>query len=319
MTTLSSLKKLPATERDSYIAALIRSFTPSPTDVRDDVELSRDIYQKAEKELLSKLHLTSLEAPHARTAALRFLTGALKQTAVPTSDVRNVRERVGGKGALPLHLYDVAFGQNFVDLNETLGVSKDAVLAVIRSADGVEHFVPDEVTQSGVDPTTILVKHFFGADPYTLIVIAMREGAKLRIDRAWKSFFSEVPTEPLAKPVDFLHAFVEVFGVPLRIGDTEAKFVAYEIFPLSPTSGRNMIEVLNGGQQHRFDARFNYRASAYSLAVTLAFAIDVECYASSLAKHGVSFSRDLTDIGHRAVYISGHHAGKSKVVARSKT
>jgi hypothetical protein len=52
MTTLSSLKKLPATERDSYIAALIRSFTPSPTDVRDDVELSRDIYQKAEMVLL---------------------------------------------------------------------------------------------------------------------------------------------------------------------------------------------------------------------------------------------------------------------------
>jgi hypothetical protein len=292
MTSLSSLRKLPQAERGSVLARMVQRLAPSPFE-SEQGQPTEPAIANVERELMAMLQVKSLDDPNVKTRALRLLSGAIKENSVPSSQVKQVRERVGDKGSLPLELYDVKFADSFVNLNETMGISRSEVRAAIRSADGVEHFLTESPGEALFDATTLLVKHYFTTDPYTLIIVAGRTGSTLRIDGAWKSFLSEVPSTPLESPVHFLQAFVDVFGFDVTIAGKTAKLIVYEQFPrdLGNTSVVQRID----NKDAPFDSRFTYSLGQYRVSVALAFALDIRRYATALKGHGVRVTREIPE------------------------
>ncbi|MGV7241536.1 hypothetical protein [Caballeronia sp. M23-90] len=290
MTTLSSLRKLPQAERGSVLAHMVQRLAPTPFENNDAPPVDSAV-AKVERELMAMLRVESLDAPEVRTKALRLLSGAIREITVPSSSVKRVRDRVGGKGSLPLELYDVEFADSFIKLNETLGISKAEVRSAVRSADGVEHYAPETSEATLFEATTLFVKHYFTNDPYTLIIVAGRVGSKLRIDGAWKSFYSEVPSAPLEKPVHFLEAFLNVFGFSFTIAGRTTKLIVYEQFPTAP-GDKSVVQHIENGTAP-FDTRFTYSLGQYRVSIALAFAIDILKYAGSLKTHGIRITRDI--------------------------
>lgn len=300
MTTLSSLKKLPQAERATVLAQMIDRLAPTPNEAELSGESAAAV-KNVERELLSIFGSNLFNSAELRTKALRLLSNAIRDISVPTASIKTIRDRVGSKGALALALYDVVFADSFANLNETLGISRSEVRTAIRNPDGTEHFVPEEMGQPGVEATTLVVKHTYGPDPYTLIVLASRTGAKLRVDGAWKSFAADVPTAPLEEPIAFLKAFIDAFGVPIKVNDMETKFIAYQNFPNS--FGNRVAVSLAEPPKGSVDARFSYQLGPFKASVALAFAVDVEKYARSLKKHGVKITRNLANPGTQSVYV----------------
>lgn len=290
MTTLQSLRKLPQSDRASILAGVVQRLTPSPHAGETDVPASvRAAVDQAEQDLMKLLGVVSFDDAKDRAKALRFLSTAIREISMPASTIKNVRERVGDKGSLPLNLYNITFGEGWDKSSERLGVSKAEARLAVQTADGIQHFTNGEHSKEGVEATTLLVKHYFSRDPYTLIVIAGRSGATLRVDGAWKSFYSDVPSEPLAEPVQFLEAFVSVFGLPMEIHGTKRKLVVYESFPRLPGESKFQVHVDNlvEGERHPFVVRSTWQFGSYQMFVALAFAVDLTKYHACLNSHGV--------------------------------
>jgi hypothetical protein len=288
MSTLSSLRKIPANERATILARMVAHLSPSPTE--DDPSKLDPVTRAVESDLKKMFGVASLEDPAVRAKALRFLSSAIREATLPNSAIEDARERAGTKGSLPLDLYKIEFGNSFTGSSESLGVTKAEVRAAVRSPDGVQHY-HDEFVEFGYEATTLLVKHFFTDDPYTLIVVAGRIGATLRIDGAWKSFYKDVPSSALSEPVQFLRSYLDIFGFPVKIYSKRAKLIVYESFPRVPGADRFEIDVDSNNEP--FDARSTYHSGVYQVHITLAFAINLFKYVDCLKAHGVRITREL--------------------------
>jgi len=244
------------------------------------------------RDLLKELRVGSLEDPDVRTRALALLNQQMRASVLKAGELPKVRGRLGNKGILVPSQYQLVFQQNFVDLNETLGVTRDEVRSAVAEPSFVDHLSSGDWQIDDAKRTSVFVKHVAAQDPYTLIVIALRDNAVLKIDGAWRCFHSDVDFSEHVDAVGYLRAFVEKFGYEVKVGPKVGRFILYETIVVSPydRAGTDVLTVLGPSP---FDFRFSFRGTPFAVNVAFAFAIDLTLYVQSLRDHGVSIKRKI--------------------------
>jgi hypothetical protein len=175
---------------------------------------------------------------------------------------------------------------------------KKQINETVLRPDRVEHLLRDKVESVNI-PAVSLYTSQIGIpgtkDSCTLLVHTIRLGDAQKVNAAFRIFHSEVAVDQKTGPLDTLRAFVEVYGLPFRIGPIgPTKFVLYETRPQNVKS--LIAQGLKIAVEHPTDHAWHialglFRQNAQNtLEVAVAYAIDMESYTEDLGRHGIRTS-----------------------------
>ena len=293
---LQSLEGLERDEAAQLLSAATRTLSPNP-DVERPARREHlpELTQKLISELRDQLHLRADDnSPRAQARLFETLASYISQY-ILAGNVAEIRKTLGQQGELAPPQYKIFFGEGVDDFCEGLGLRKKQINEAVLRPDRVEHLLRDKV-ESGNAPAVSLYTSQVGIpgtkDSYTLLVHTIRQGDAQKVNAAFRIFHSEVAIDRKTGPLDTLRAFVEVYGLPFRIGPIgPTKFVLYETRPQSIKS--LVAEGLKIAVEHPADHLWHialglFRQNALdTLEVAVAYAIDMEAYTQDLGKHGI--------------------------------
>jgi hypothetical protein len=292
---LTTLRKFDQSARSEILASYAKEYLPNPGIGDAPSKLPDDLKQKIKEEIARALRLPQ-NSPEPKQLILDFLVREMQATLIDAKKVKKIRDRVAQKGALDGPQYELEFSEFFRNQVENLGLGRNTVAAAFSARDSViEHFLPDDSIEGDEKFTaTLLTRVYGGHDPYTLIVWAARDKAKLRVDQAWVAYHSEVDMSAVSDPVGALSSFADVYGCDIQVGNTRGKFILYEKIRLKPNQNSyNALELLQPDCKEQ-DASFVHRISGGGVVeVAFAFSLNVRKYVVDLTRHGRKISRKL--------------------------
>jgi hypothetical protein len=291
---LSTLKNRNQEEVEQVLASVTQRFLPQPRDEFLDVgvEQLRELQDSVLSEIRDRLKLsTTQETAESRRKVLEFL---IKEISAPvTSGKRGeqARMRLGQQGDLRPDLYQIKLGDFRHEL-EKRGIRRSHIEDALHRPHGLQHLLPEKIRSGEFPALSLYIKHhgeLQSPDRFTLLVQAQREGDRLTINSAWRIYHVDVDLSKVHEPVDILRAFVDVYGLYCRVGNSApAKFFLYEEFRMA--SGQQATEII------RADSPTDVALEASSLIrvrnfgvieVAVAYIINMSWYISDLRKHNV--------------------------------
>lgn len=295
---ISELSKFDRSTRSGILAGLAQELLPNPG--ISALELPRGASHQLYGELLvdfrKQLKIAQNDnSPSAINKLISFISFQLEQDILKSSKIHSLRERVGQKGNLRPDLYDISFSQNFIDLNSTLGISKERVRKLIENPDFVEHLLPEKYGMESGIATSLFVQTSTKPEANSLLVLALRTKAKLRVDGAWIIFHDEIDTSKIQSPLDLLKVFVERYGVKILCGSVSEKFIIYEKSQILFGAATNVFQLVEPPKNIEIDARFNHSIKGNTVEISVAFALNMTEYISGLIRHGVKVARKKSD------------------------
>jgi hypothetical protein len=315
---LATLKKFDRPARQGILASYVHDLLPDPgVDAQSKHRrYPEEVYLSLRADIAKALRLGPEDTPEVRHKILNFLSEQIRINLVDTKKIGDVRARVGHKGALPLSDYELKFTKNFVELNETLGVSRSMVRAAFKDPDSVEHLALDLQIADFAPVPSVITKTFRGKNPYVLLIIGMREKAVLSVDGAWIIHHADVDLSGAENAVEVLRRFVEAYGVKCEFWDSQdklsgkqdsiQKLVLNEQFAVRPYVPRHFrVRVIDPPQEVEIDAKFQWSVTVGSLSIAYAFVLNITAYTKALRMHGVEISRVPTKNGrfHQNTYV----------------
>lgn len=293
---LATLKKYSPQERAGILASFAEHYLPSPgiDDLSTKAQLDPEVYKAIQAQIYKELSITADQEDKFRRRILDYISNEFKRLALSNDQIADIRGRVGQKGLLTPNQYEIIFGAQFIELNETLGVSRASVSQAISNPDHYEHLAPEQFPPDEENSISLFVKStaLKNQTPSTLLVLTAREKARLRVEGAWIVFHDCVDMRGAYSPSELLKRFLAVYGLDIKVGNQRSRFVLYEEMSI-PKDGKGQLtlEIVERPKVGAVDARLNYRTSNGILIVGIAFAIHVEPYAKDLIKHGIKITR----------------------------
>jgi hypothetical protein len=189
----------------------------------------------------------------------------------------------------------IRFGRHYDKLTKLFGVSRSFALAIVGEPIAQHRLA----LKPSLSVSLYLGRGSDAPDPFSVLV-AVQDGA---IQHAYRVYHSEFPmaAEANPDPLGILKAFVEVYGSPIRFGGRfgrKAKYFEMERVAMPPGDIDPQPEVVlkPAGAPPLKDVCWLYMSSpdpqARELVVGLAFGIDLDRYAASLAMHESTSAND---------------------------
>ena len=287
--SLATVRKLDKHTRAGLLAHVAQRYLPTLEEFSPDSGDAHEV--QVIDEINRKFNASRGEIPTSKLEVVhRMLLNELRASVVDNTQIKGVRERVGQKGLLRTDLYDIHFNQSFVDLNETMGVSKELVISTIHKPLAVEHIFPEKEGLTQVDSHSIFTGMHPRHENCVVVVLAIRKFATLTVDGAWLVFLGDMHLFEPQSPVQMLKAFACHYGVPLKVEHEESHFIYQSSFALKSGNEAVVVETINPTGL-LVDARFSFSSSWGQVQIALAFAIRLVDYIADLKKHGVLITR----------------------------
>lgn len=290
--SLATVRKLDKHTRAGILAHVAQKYLPTFEDFSPYADDANEV--QVIDEINRKFNASRGDIPTSKLEVVqRMLLNELRASVVDHTQIKNVRERVGQKGLLRTDLYDIRFSQSFLDLNVTMGVSKDLVINTIHKPLAVEHIFPEKEGLTQVDSHSIFTGLHPRHENCVVVILAIRKFATLTVDGAWLMFLSDMHLFEPQSPVQMLKAFACHYGVPLKVEQEESHFIYQSSFAIESGNGSVEVQTINPAGL-TIDARFSFSTSWGQVQIALAFAIRLVDYIADLKKHGVRITRTVS-------------------------
>lgn len=288
-----TLKQFTADERALLLARIARRYLPNPgIDPPLDITPEDEAIQaRILEEIKAHLRITSEAEPEAKKALIDYLSEGMSRAVLENADLKAIEHRLGQRGELPISSYKVKFGDMGKDSSSESGLTTNSVRVAIYHADEIQHLHYSEPERPGKDLSLFLKHHLSpDRDSYTLLVIGRREGNVIHVENAWRVYHLEVELSSAHTPLDFLRAFIDVYGLEIQVGDRSGKFITEVFVPQHLLSTRTNF--IQGMEKSKDFSAFAFMKPVQGLIrkgaeVGMAFAIDMSKYKTDLRRHGV--------------------------------
>jgi hypothetical protein len=288
---LQTLRKYDPKEAQRILSSLTTELLPDPevgnrgADFTIDPVLHSDVWKEIRRRV--KVDPTDT-SPETRGRVFEFLFTEMSQIALPNSELDSVKAKLSFRGELRPDLYDVRFVPKFRTA-EAHGIRRNHVLEAIRNADDVEHLN----LLDGEELLSLFLrthKDFPSRDPFVLLVLADRVGARLEVFDAFRAYLSDIDLSAAQRPSDILRLIVEKYGLNITIGHITSKLILNQTVTIEGRLDPKTFAKVHAheGSSVLAAAVWRKRALLNSYGIGLAFALDQTKYAADLRKHGVN-------------------------------
>jgi hypothetical protein len=194
-------------------------------------------------------------------------------------------QRVGAAGRLAPAVYNVIQPPEFKERFYGLGVRPNHVEDAVKRPDDHQHLMTEGIPETSRH-MSLFMKRVMSQDfrkRHWLLVQSHRFGMDQRVSAAWQVFPQDVNIERAVQPLDVLKAFVEVYGVPIKVGTTHGLFIESTLYP----PGTAVKLDWTGAPQDFFVSSLQTTDPAGYLRVGIAYCIHVPRYRAALRSRGV--------------------------------
>jgi hypothetical protein len=236
---LESLKSLPRRDVEVVLAAVAGSVLPSPTPERriGSIEVMGVDPEAVLAEVREHLRLrpedTSVEA---LATIYDFLFSAIAEESLRPGRRAAARMRLGRKGELPPHEYEVGFADWAIKQIREFSIRQTHVEEAVSRPDMFDHLRDELFEERGFAPISVYVKNIARSPQgLSLLVVAIRDGVVQRVQGAWRVYHDVLDPRNFSSPVQLLRAFFDAYGVDLFVGAMAKRLYLFETLPLPST------------------------------------------------------------------------------------
>ena len=304
---LDILESLNREEVAQALAATTHALSPSP-DVAlrtESPSVPLELISRVVRELKQHLHLREDDnSPRAQAKMFGLLSKIISEQFLADNDA-DVRRRLGRRGDLAPADYSIRLDEGTERVAQQFGIRKKQIMEVLQRPHKVEHLLPEKV-EAGDAPAVSLYLRQIGVphtrDSHYLLVQTWRRYDEQEVVAAFQVFHQEVAVELDASPLKALQRFVDVYGLPFKMGSVEVeKFVLHEIRPLPVDKfDLNKLIHVETPNDERYAIYGLVRESDLgALEVAVAYAVNLNAYADDLRRHGVNVTWHGQQFGTR--------------------
>jgi hypothetical protein len=286
---LQTLQNYDSLKAQSILSELTNRVLPNATTEEVRIIEETDFeYNELWAEIRGKLKLSHDDNSHAAITKIQeFLSNEISKSVFAEVDQNVVKSRLGQKGQLSHDLYQFKFTDEFKDY-EKLGIRRSVVLDAVKKPDQLQHLHPERFQDNPDKTESLFIKHFVSGNQrnnHTLLVRCSRNGFTLFISDSWQIYHSEVDISDAILPEHMLRAFVNVFGVDIRIGEKTNKFFWYEKFALN---GKSVTDLIQPPNLPNFIAFFKIGEIGNEFVEILhGYSVNTDKYKANLRSHGI--------------------------------
>lgn len=288
MSKLPSLDGIPERQAMGVVVGLIESLTPQPFPTEPP---DADLAQQVLKELVESEGLAdnAVETDQGKARLLEALSDRIAEPLKEGATAQDAKERLWLRGLLAPRQYEVVFPASVDSYLVINDARKNHLERAIRSPSMVQHLQPDLEAAEETAVTLFVQRHTVQGNTASLLVVAIRERNKIRVDAAWRVFDSDVPGAAYASsPLDLLKAFVAKYGGPFSVyGGPPRSFMEHETqrvidpnaLPMQPLERR----------EGRYVGTMRFKVSKLGVVVVaLGYQIFLPPFIEDLKRHGVA-------------------------------
>ena len=287
---LQTLKSYSPQEAAVILASVTRHLLPEElteptthlTAVDDNMRrrVLGEIYQK-----LGVSHEDKTQKSQARV--LNFIGKEMSRAALAESDLREIENRVGQQGNLRPDAYKVVLTSKEEKAFHKYGISRAQIKTSVNNADDFQHLLPGLFGPISNDISLFVKSYPNEDDPFTILVQALREGAKLTVQHAFKIYHSDLYFDKRQEPLDLLLAFVDKYGLRITVGDETGKFVMYKrvLHQGSPLRTKFFNFHADDEQPTAYRSGFHVKFTENTTEVAIGYVINETKYLTDLKKH----------------------------------
>lgn len=299
---VSFLENISNDDVRRVLSAITLRLSPDPGvgSEREKEEQSQDIpegdVERASREIRKHLGLAKDDtSEQARQKIFAFLADTLLSSTLEDREPI-IRDRLADRGILPIRQFSVEFSEQFYDTSRKRGANEQQVSEAVRQPDLLERLFSDWERKHANAEHFLCVKRYgklSGDNRYSLLVEGSRRKAKHVVSRAWRIYHREVPCEQIERPLDILRAFVDVYGLPIRVaGATWTKFLENEVLNTKRRirHAKEVLQLLSidNPKNDSYEAGGFFRQDELNvLHFAYFYAINTSQYNVDLRKHGI--------------------------------
>lgn len=246
------------------------------------------------RDLIQEIH-TVLKIPaednsnKSRKAIDEFLVRAIRNVVLGKEQEDIVLQNVAKHGLLSPSAYKVEFDSDFNRLFKALGGYRNTVEEAVLRPDDFQHLMTDPPFVDESELFSLFVKK--GTRPelgaHWLLVQTLRKGITQLVQCAWWVHAADVDVSRVEKPLDLLRAFVDKFGIPLRMGEKSGKYIEDAVLDKTPGEPASFeFEVNLKTDEYFWTASSRVKLEEDRFQVGIAYCIDLKMYRTALLARG---------------------------------
>jgi hypothetical protein len=283
-------------ETSNNILAATALSTTSNAGLDDTSDLIKKYQSQVDavlSEIRQKLRLGKDDRSPKATAAIdNYLVKALDDSVLLEGEATIALRRAAQAGRLSPAAYKVIQPEPFRKRFYPLAVTKNKVEEAVKQPDDFQHLMADRTTVGEEDIFSIFLKRSMrsGYEQNWFLVQSLRRELDQIAQSAWRVYPSEVDLSKAEKPIDVLKAFVDRFGIEVKVGSRTAKFIDVTSFPKSGEQMKYAVEVPNLAAHPDYFLSMSHRTTidVATFDIGLVYCIDMAVYRKSLIAHGAS-------------------------------
>jgi hypothetical protein len=299
---LDSLERFDSATANGVLAAAALASGPDPGVGERPLVLRT--YSKEAAELLAEIRSRlgisgDADTPEVRASMSKVLAEALRQSMLSDAAASEALQRVGAAGRLAPAAYNVIQSPEFREVFYGLGVRPNYVEDAVKRPDDHQHLMTEGMPETLQD-MSLFMKRVMSQDfrkRHWLLVQSHRVGTDQRVGAAWQVFPQDVNIELAGQPLDVLKAFVEVYGVPVKVGTSHGLFIEPTLYP----PGTAVKLDWTGAPQDCFVSTLQTTDAAGYIRVGITYCIYLPRYRAALRSHGVKVADQSGPAGTRIV------------------
>jgi hypothetical protein len=251
-----------------------------------------DRYSKQAEAVLAEVRDSlSSRRRGARISISSFLSDEMDSLLLAPEQTATALERAGQAGRLVPSIYKVVQPNHFRQQFAPLGIKKSDVETAIKQPTDFQHLMTEEAAEDARDALSLFMRVMrpSGGGVYWLLVQTHRQGIEQRAISAWRVYDGDVDLNSASTPLEVLRAFVERFGLIIRVGPIASKFIeGVDI----PTGEDGNVKFSFSGEIPRGHAVFSSVSHVKlvqpsTTIVGIGYSIDLSEYRNSLISRGV--------------------------------
>jgi hypothetical protein len=293
---LTTLERHDPATANAILAAAVLSTATNPG-LADDLQRAASYEGDVRlvlDEVRSKLRVERAdESSRTKARIVDFLSSAIdRQVFGPGQKIDATLQRVGQLGLLSPSAYTVQQPESFKQRFYSLTFNKRLVREVINEPDEVQHLMTENALDNDEkDALSLFLKKAVSNknEAHWLLIQTVRIGMTQVAQSAWRVFPADVDLSKVEDPKGVLRAFVDVFGLNVRVGGTESKFIDVVQYPTGS---------IQMGMEQRVGVEAFYSWSSRSHTkleniseIGIAYGINLQAYRAALQSHGYSAPR----------------------------
>jgi hypothetical protein len=282
--TLQTLNGFDRITANNILAAAALATAADPG-VDDRVFIKR--YEKEVQAVLNEIRARASRTTEAEVD--RILSDEIDRSVFADGDEKLAEAlgRAGQAGRLSPAVYKVEQSPVFAELFSKFAPKRKVVEDAVRHPDDFQHLMTEGAVENEV--ISLFMKRLEpggGKPPHWLLVQTHRREMTQVVQSAWRVYPDDVDLTRARSPLDVLKAFVETFGMTVRVGGRSEKFVE----SVTVVGTRNaLMEITPAPRGPYFSSVSQVKTTAPGVFnVGIAYCIDLVKYAAALRPYGFS-------------------------------